>query len=55
MPANRFNTLHDKDGAFFIARRAQSVYKYRLFGYFLLMDEEWQRRRVAIGLDPYEA
>ena len=30
------------------------TYKYRLFGYFLLMDEEWQRRRQAIGLDPYE-
>jgi hypothetical protein len=30
------------------------VYKYRLFGYFLLMDEEWHRRRLAIGLDPYE-
>ncbi len=32
-----------------------STYKYRLFGYFLLMDEEWHRRRLAIGLDPYEA
>ncbi len=31
-----------------------SIYKYRLFGYFLLMDEEWHRRRLAIGLDPYE-
>ncbi len=31
-----------------------SSYKYRLFGYFLLMDEEWHRRRLAIGLDPYE-
>jgi hypothetical protein len=27
-------------------------YNYRLFGYFLLMDEEWQKRRLAIGLDP---
>ena len=32
-----------------------STYKYRLFGYFLLMDEDWHRRRLAIGLDPYEA
>ncbi|MBZ5563043.1 MAG: hypothetical protein LAP13_11570 [Acidobacteriia bacterium] len=31
-----------------------SIYKYRLFGYFLLMDEAWHRRRLAIGLDPYE-
>lgn len=27
-------------------------YNYRLFGYFLLMDEEWHKRRLAIGLDP---
>lgn len=26
-------------------------YKYRLFGYFLLMDEEWQQRRLRIGFD----
>lgn len=32
---------------------SSAEYKYRLFGYFLLMDEEWQRRRLAIGLDPY--
>ena len=31
-----------------------STYKYRLFGYFLLMDEDWQRRRLAIGFDPYD-
>ena len=31
-----------------------SAYKYRLFGYFLLMDEDWQRRRLAIGFDPYD-
>jgi hypothetical protein len=30
-----------------------SAYKYRLFGYFLLMDDDWQRRRLSIGLDPY--
>lgn len=30
-----------------------SAYKYRLFGYFLLMDEDWQRRRLEIGFDPY--
>ena len=29
-------------------------YKYRLFGYFLLMDEDWQRKRLAIGFDPYD-
>lgn len=28
-----------------------SVYKYRLFGYFLLMDEEWHARRLRIGFD----
>jgi hypothetical protein len=31
-----------------------SSYKYRNFGYFLLMDEEWQERRLAIGLDPWD-
>jgi hypothetical protein len=30
-----------------------SAYKYRLFGYFLLMDDDWQKRRLSIGLDPY--
>lgn len=33
---------------------APDSYKYRLFGYFLLMDEEWERRRLAIRFDPYE-
>ena len=28
-----------------------SAYKYRLFGYFLLMDEEWHARRLRIGFD----
>ncbi|MDD5093497.1 MAG: hypothetical protein PHV74_03835 [Dehalococcoidia bacterium] len=28
-----------------------SEYQYRNFGYFLLMDEEWHRRRLAIGFD----
>ena len=28
-----------------------SVYKYKLFGYFLLMDEEWHARRLRIGFD----
>lgn len=28
-----------------------SEYKYRLFGYFLLMDEDWHRRRLKIGFD----
>ena len=26
-------------------------YKYRLFGYFLLMSEDWQQRRLRIGFD----
>lgn len=26
-------------------------YKYRVFGYFLLMDEDWHRRRLKIGFD----
>lgn len=26
-------------------------YKYKLFGYFLLMDEEWHQRRLKIGFD----
>ncbi len=26
-------------------------YKYQLFGYFLLMDEEWHDRRQRIGFD----
>ncbi len=26
-------------------------YKYKLFGYFLLMDEEWHQRRLRIGFD----
>lgn len=30
-----------------------ATYKYRLFGYFLLLDEAWQRKRLEIGLDPY--
>jgi hypothetical protein len=28
-----------------------SAYKYKLFGYFLLMDEEWHARRLRIGFD----
>ena len=28
-----------------------SLYKYKLFGYFLLMDEEWHARRLRIGFD----
>ncbi|MDH5256992.1 MAG: hypothetical protein OEX07_03260 [Gammaproteobacteria bacterium] len=27
------------------------VYKYQLFGYFLLLDDDWQRHRLAINLD----
>src|SRR5207244_11899027 len=26
-------------------------YKYKLFGYFLLLDEEWHQRRLRIGFD----
>ncbi len=26
-------------------------YKYQLFGYFLLLDDVWQKHRLAIGLD----
>jgi len=26
-------------------------YKYRVFGYFLLMDEDWHKRRLKIGFD----
>ncbi len=29
-----------------------AAYRYRLFGYFLLMDEEWQALRLRIGFDP---
>ncbi len=32
-------------------RTDPSAYKYRLFGYFLLMDEEWHARRLRIGFD----
>ncbi len=28
-----------------------SVYDYRMFGYFLLMDRQWQQVRLAIGYD----
>ncbi len=34
-------------------REAPASYKYRLFGYFLLMDEDWHKRRLEIGFDPY--
>jgi len=30
---------------------APSEYRYELFGYFLLLDDEWERHRQAIGLD----
>ncbi len=29
-------------------------YKYQLFGYFLLMDNEWQHHRLAIDLDVWQ-
>ena len=28
-----------------------SAYKYQCFGYFLLMDEDWHKRRLKIGFD----
>ncbi len=28
-----------------------ALYKYQLFGYFLLLDDSWQYHRLAIGLD----
>jgi hypothetical protein len=31
-----------------------SVYKYQLFGYFLLLDDDWQYHRKAIGLDVWD-
>jgi hypothetical protein len=31
--------------------RAPSDYKYRNFGYFLLMDDDWHARRLDIGFD----
>jgi len=30
-------------------------FKYQLFGYFLLLDDDWQRHRLAIGLDTVHA
>lgn len=30
---------------------APSQYRYQLFGYFLLLDDEWERHRQEIGLD----
>lgn len=30
---------------------APSQYDYQLFGYFLLLDDDWERHRQAIGLD----
>ena len=33
---------------------SSSRYLYQLFGYFLLMDNEWQQHRLAIGLDVWQ-
>ena len=33
------------------ANEDHAEYKYRNFGYFLLMDEDWHRRRLKIGFD----
>ena len=38
----------------FDSKEDAAAYKYRVFGYFLLMDEDWQRKRLQIGLDPYD-
>jgi hypothetical protein len=35
-------------------REPPASYAYRVFGYFLLMDEAWQERRLAIGFDPHD-
>jgi hypothetical protein len=32
-------------------KEAPMVYKHRCFGYFLLMDDDWHRRRLKIGFD----
>jgi hypothetical protein len=31
--------------------KSPSEYKYRVFGYFLFMDEDWHKRRLKIGFD----
>lgn len=31
-----------------------SEYQYQLFGFFLLLDDDWQRHRLAIGLDVWQ-
>lgn len=36
-------------------REEPSAYHYRVFGYFLLMDEDWHKRRLEIGFDPHNA
>jgi hypothetical protein len=28
-----------------------AAYQYRLFGYFLLLDDEWQALRLRLGFD----
>lgn len=35
----------------FRSSQPTSEYKYQLFGYFLLLDDDWERHRQAIGLD----
>jgi hypothetical protein len=35
--------------------RDPASYRYRVFGYFLLMDEEWHARRLQLGFDPGNA
>lgn len=38
-------------GEFFHSSREADDFKYQLFGYFLLLDDDWERHRQAIGLD----
>ena len=38
-------------GEFFHSSRDSDDFNYQLFGYFLLLDDDWERHRQAIGLD----
>ncbi len=31
--------------------KSSSLYDYRNFGYFLLMDDDWYARKIEIGFD----
>jgi hypothetical protein len=32
-------------------RLGPALYRYRKFGYFFLLDEDWEKMRVEIGFD----